>query len=185
MTRLETERLILRPMEMDDLKDFVAMMAHPDVYSMMGFATTPEGARRARTLDEWRPRFAYRIAQFEWEGFGEWAAVMKASGAFAGIVGLQFYLLDQGAVATPEIELFYGLKREWWDHGIMQEATSAVVRYAFETLKLRRLTSVCARENLRSANVMRRVGMTVGPHPGSPDGELLGVLANPAARGVD
>jgi hypothetical protein len=32
---------------------------------------------------------------------------------------------------------------------------------------------------------MRRVGMTVGPQPGNPDGELLGVLANPAARGVN
>ncbi len=79
---------------------------------------------------------------------------------------------------TSEIELFYGLKREWWDQGIMQEATSAVVRYAFETLKLRRLTSVCYRENLRPDNVMRRVGMTVGSHPGNPDGEMLGVLAN-------
>jgi ribosomal-protein-alanine N-acetyltransferase len=179
MTRLETARLTLRPMEIGDLNDFVEMMAHPDVYSMMGFGTTPDGRKRARTLEEWRPRIEYRIAQFVWEGFGEWAVVMKASGAFVGMVGLQFYLLDQGAATTPEIELFYGLKREWWDQGIMYEATGAVARYAFETLKLRRLTSVCYRENLRSANVMRRVGMTVTPHPGNPDGEMLGVLEQP------
>ena len=65
MTTLETERLTLRPLEMDDLPDFVEMMAHPDVFPMMGFATTPEGGKRARTLEEWRPRFAYRIAQYE------------------------------------------------------------------------------------------------------------------------
>ncbi len=176
--RLETERLTVCPLEMGDLNDYVAMMEHPEVYSMMGFGIMPDGRKRARTLEEWRPRFEYRIAQFDWEGFGEWAVVMKVSGAFVGMVGLQFYLLDQGTVATPEIELFYGLKREWWDQGIMQEATSAVVRYAFETLKLRRLTSVCYRENLRPDNVMRRVGMTVGSHPGNPDGEMLGVLAN-------
>ncbi len=179
MSRLETARLTLRPMEMDDLNEFVEMMAHPEVYAMMGFATTSEGTKRARTLEEWRPRFAYRIAQFEWEGFGEWAVVMKATSEFVGMVGLQFYLLDQGSMTTPEIELFYGLKRACWDQGIMREATSVVVRYAFETLKLRRLTSVCSRENLRSANVMRRVGMVVGPHPGNPDGELLGWLDNP------
>lgn len=181
MTTLETTRLILRPLEMGDLPDFVEMMAHPDVFPMMGFARTPEGGKRARTLEEWRPRFEYRIAQHEWEGFGEWAIVLRATGAFVGVVGLQFYLLDRGAMATPEIELFYGLKREWWDMGIMKEATTEVVRYAFESFKLQRISSVCFRENERSANVMRRVGMIVGPHPGNPDGEMFGYLDNPAA----
>lgn len=179
MARLETERLLLRPLEMSDLADFATMMAHPDVYPMMGFARTPSGEKRARTLEEWRPRLAYRVAQLAWEGFGEWAIIWRATGVFVGVVGLQCYLLDQGARATPEIELFYGLEREWWDQGIMREATSAVARYAFETLKLPRLTSVCFRENVRSANVMRRVGMTIGPHPGNPEGELLGALENP------
>ena len=50
MTMLETESLTLRPLEMDDLPNFVEMMAHPDVFPMMGFATTPEGGKRARTL---------------------------------------------------------------------------------------------------------------------------------------
>jgi RimJ/RimL family protein N-acetyltransferase len=62
----------------------------------------------------------------------------------------------------------------------MKEATGVAVRYAFETLKLRRITSVCYRENERSANVMRRMGMTVGPHPGNPSGEMFGYLENPA-----
>ena len=163
------------------MDDFAEMMAHPEVLSMMGFATEPDGRKRARSLDAWRPRVEYRIAQFAWEGFGEWAITLRATGAFVGMGGLQFYLLDQGVTTTPEVELFYGPKREWWDQGIMAEATAAVTRYAFETLKLRRLTSVCFRENERSANVMRRVGMTVGPHPGNPDGEMLGVLMNPAA----
>lgn len=180
MTTLETARLTLRPLEIDDLSDFVEMLSHPDVFPMMGFARTPDGGKRARTLAEWRPRFAYRIAQFEWEGFGEWAIIWRETGAFVGVVGLQFYLLDQGAIVTPEVELFYGLKREWWDKGIMKEATSEVARHAFETLKLRRITSVCLRENERSANVMRRVGMIVGPHPGNPGGEMFGSLNNPA-----
>ncbi|HEX8995267.1 MAG TPA: GNAT family N-acetyltransferase [Ktedonobacterales bacterium] len=181
MTRLETARLKLRPLEVDDLPAFAEMMSHPEVYSMMGFGTEPDGRKRARTLEEWRPRVEYRVAQFAWEGFGEWAITLKATEAFVGMVGLQYYLLDQGSVTTPEIELFYGLRREWWDQGIMAEATREVARYAFETLKLRRLTSVCFRENERSANVMRRVGMTVGPHPGNPDGELFGALERPVA----
>ena len=179
LTWLETTRL-LRPLEPRDVDDFAEMMAHPEVFAMVGFATELDGQKRARSLEEWRPRIEYRSAQFAWEGFGEWAVTLRVTGAFVGMVGLQFYLLDHGATATPEVELFYGLKREWWGQGIMAEATAAVRRYAFETLKLQRLTSVCFRENERSANVMRRAGMTVGLPPGNPTGELLDVLENPA-----
>ena len=52
-----------------------------------------------------------------------------------------------------------------------------------ETPKPRRGASVCLRENERSANVMRRVGMVVGPPPGNPDGEMFGSLDNPAGGG--
>lgn len=117
MTRMETERLHIRPLEMDDLEDFTAMMSHPEVYAMMGFARTPSGEKRARTLEEWRPRLVYRIAQCDWEGFGEWAITWRATSAFVGMVGLQYYLLDHGAMTTPEIELFYGLKRDWLGSG--------------------------------------------------------------------
>ena len=47
-----------------------------------------------------------------------------------------------------------------------------------ETPKPRRGASVCLRENERSANVMRRVGMVVGPHPGKPEESMFGYLDN-------
>ena len=111
--------------------------------------------------------------------------ILRETEVFAGVVGLQFYLLDRGATATPEIEQFYRLKRAWWDQGGMLEATREVVRYAFEALQLQRLTRICYRENLRSANVIRRVGMTVGPRVGNPAGEMPGVLENPATQSAD
>lgn len=195
MTTLETERLWLRPLEMGDFDAFVTLMTHPDVFPFMGFMVEPDGTKRARTREEWRPRFEYRVAQYGWEGFGEWAVLLKddakdsaEGGAFVGITGLQFYLLEHGRtpgdLSTPEIELFYGLGRPYWGQGIITEAGRAAIHYAFEKLKLPRVTSVVYRENTRSLNVIQRLGMAVRDYPTDPR-MVVGALENPATRGAD
>jgi ribosomal-protein-alanine N-acetyltransferase len=178
MFTLETERLLIRPLAMADLAPKHAMEQHPDVYQYNGFVRLDDGTKRARTPAEMRWHLERRIAAFELQGFGQMALTRKPNGAFAGWAGLQFYLLDHGMYSTPEIEFFYGLAREYWGQGLATEAGHALIRYGFETLKLPRITSVAFRENVRSASVMRRVGMTVGPHPSNAD-EVLGVIQNP------
>lgn len=178
MFTLETERLLIRPLTMEDLAPKHAMDLHPDVYQYNGFVRLADGTKRARTLDETRRYLERRIAEFELQGFGQMALTLKPAGVFVGWVGLQFYLLDHGNHSTPEIELFYGLARDYWGQGLVTEAGKALIRYGFETLKLPRITSVAFRENVRSAGVMRRVGMTVGPHPTNSE-EVLGIIQNP------
>jgi RimJ/RimL family protein N-acetyltransferase len=178
MFTLETERLLIRPLVLADLAPKHTMEQHPDVYEYNGFVQLEGGMKRARTLEETRWHLERRIAEFELQGFGQMALTRKPNGAFVGWAGLQFYLLDHGVYSTPEIELFYGLAREYWGQGLATEAGQALIRYGFETLKLSRITSVAFRENVRSASIMRRVGMTVGPHPSNAE-EVLGVIQNP------
>jgi RimJ/RimL family protein N-acetyltransferase len=134
--------------------------------------------KRPRTLEETQWRLERRIAEFEVHRIGQVALALKPDGTFIEWAGLQFYLLDHGEYSAPEIELFYGLARAYWGQGLVTEAGRALIRYGFEILTLQRITSVAYRENVRSANVMRRVGMTVGPHPASAD-EVLGIIQNP------
>lgn len=183
MLTLETERLFLRPWTLADLAAKHAMDQHPDVYRYNGFARREDGSKRARTLEETRWHLERRIAEFELQGFGQMALELKPARSFAGWAGLQFYLLDHGTHRTPEIELFYGLARASWGRGLATEAGQALIRYGFATLKLPRITSVASRENTPSANVMRRVGMTVGEHP-MDAGEVLGVIENPRLAGA-
>lgn len=178
MLTLETERLTLRPWTLADLAAKHAMDQHPDVFRYNGFVRLEDGTQRARTLEETRGHLERRIAEFALQGFGQMALELKPVGAFVGWAGLQFYLLDHGAYSTPEIELFYGLARAYWGRGLATEAGTALIRYGFATLKLPRITSVAFRANTPSANVMRRVGMTVGDHP-SDAGEVLGIIENP------
>lgn len=116
MTVLETPRLLLRPIRMDDLQARYEIGQHPDVYQFDGFESLPNGQKRPRTLEEAREILEQRIGEFALQGFGMWAVVLKERNAFVGWSGLQFYLLEYNTYSTPEIELFYGQSRTYWGH---------------------------------------------------------------------
>jgi RimJ/RimL family protein N-acetyltransferase len=178
MTILTTSRLSLRPISIDDLDAKFAIGQHPDVYRFDGFVLLESGEKRPRTREETRIKLEQRVAEFALQGFGQWAMVLQETGGFIGWAGLQFYLLDAEVSSTPEIELFYGLSRGHWGQGFATEACHALIQYGFTTLRLRRITSVAARENVHSVNVMRRVGMRIEDHPSESE-HALGILDNP------
>jgi ribosomal-protein-alanine N-acetyltransferase len=179
MTALETPRLLLRPMHMDDLQAKYEIDQHPDIYRFQGFVRLPNGEKRGRTLEEAREKLVQRIGEFALQGFGMWGVVLKEGNLFVGWPGLQFYLLEYPTHSTPEIELFYGLSRAYWGQGIIHEACQKLMAYGFQTLKLTRITSVVHRENTRSLNVAKRNGMRLVDHP-SESQNMLGILNNPS-----
>jgi RimJ/RimL family protein N-acetyltransferase len=166
---------------MDDLDAKYALGLDPDVYRFDGFVRLENGQKRPRTREEARQKLEQRVAEFALQEFGQWAMELRETNAFIGWSGLQFYLLDSGVFSTPEIELFYGQARPYWGQGLATEACQALIQYGFTTLKLRRITSVAARENVHSINVIRRVGMRIEDHPSEPE-SVLGVLENPRLR---
>jgi ribosomal-protein-alanine N-acetyltransferase len=86
-------------------------------------------------------------------GFGMWALLRKADGAFVGRCGLRY--LEE----SPEVELGYTLAKPFWGQGFATEASRAVVCYAFEVLRLGRLVAIADPANAASVNVMKKVGM--------------------------
>ena len=57
-------------------------------------------------------------------------------------------------------ELGYSLSEEYWGRGIMTEAGEAVLRYAFEELKLDVVSIVTTPDNKRSQRVIEKLGFT-------------------------
>jgi RimJ/RimL family protein N-acetyltransferase len=51
------------------------------------------------------------------------------------------------------------LHKDYWKHGYGTELGGELIRYGFETLKLRRITAPCAADNYGSYRVMERNGM--------------------------
>ena len=146
--RIETERLILRAFEEDDIGD-VAFFADPEVMRYI-----PRGAWKREEVGSIFPRMVARRRE-EWRnvGYGMWAVVLKKTGAVIGQCGLQ--RLDDG----DEIEVYYLLDKPHWNKGIATEATLAALRFA-KGLGLKNIVAVAMPENGASKRVMQKSGMT-------------------------
>lgn len=162
----------LRPFTMDDLGRIHQQFdGHPDVWKFdPGYPPTRE--QRQRWL-------RFRIQELQVFSVGCLALELKSSGELIGCCGLEFCLFDDGTHHRPEIEIYYRLGRDYWGCGYATEAARELLRYGFEDLRLERIIAQASAENAASLAVMRRLGMTIEPHP-SKGGEVFGVVARAA-----
>ena len=91
---LETRRLVLRRFTMADVDDLVGLDADPDV---MHFVTGGIPTARDEIENEILPEFLGYYEQFE--GYGFWAAIEKATGEFLG--WFHFRPREEAARARP------------------------------------------------------------------------------------
>lgn len=146
---LQTARLILRRFTPDDVDALYALDADPAVtrYLNGGRATPREEIR-----DVQLPRF---LAQYdEVPGFGRWAAVEKATGAFLG-----WFALTADPAEPGTAELGYRLRREAWGQGYATEGSRALVDKGFAELGMRRVTANTMTVNTGSRRVMEKSGL--------------------------
>jgi len=90
-------------------------------------------------------------------GFGFWAVEVRATGEFVGFTGLD--VVDDGMPFTG-VEVGWRLARSAWGHGYATEAAIVALEHGFGTVGLSEILAVTTRTNLRSQDVMRRIGMT-------------------------
>ena len=148
---LETERLLLRRFTADDAAHLCALDADPAVMRFLtGGIPTPCDAIRREIL----PRFLRSYAADE--GYGYWAAIVRATGEFAG----WFSLRPRGAAYPDEAELGYRLRRESWGQGYAPEGASALIRKGFAEVGLRRIVATTYQDNVASRRVMEKIGLT-------------------------
>jgi [ribosomal protein S5]-alanine N-acetyltransferase len=146
---LETERLVLRRLTMDDLDALAALYRDPEVRRWF-----PDGTR---TYEETREELAWVIdVYYVRYGYGLWATILKETGAFIGRCGLLPWEIE----GRTEVEVAYLLGRAHWGHGLATEAARAIVEHAFATLPVDRLICMTDPENEASRNVAAKLGMT-------------------------
>jgi ribosomal-protein-alanine N-acetyltransferase len=145
---LETDRLILRRLTMDDLDDLAALYRDPEVRRYF-----PEGVL---TREQTRAELEWVIGVYYGRyGYGLWATILKETGAFIGRCGLLPWEIDGRA----EVEVAYLLDRRQWGRGLATEAARAIVDHAFATLPVDRLICLIDPGNRPSREVATRVGM--------------------------
>jgi RimJ/RimL family protein N-acetyltransferase len=142
--RLETERLVLRPMTEGDLGFIYALFSDPETnrYSSSEDLATPEEA--ARMFEGYlKPGFPdhFRLA-----------VELSETGEAVGTLGLYRYSeRDRSAV------LGFDLLRVNWGRGYMSEAVRALLGYAFGELGLNRVEATVDPLNVRSVRLLERL----------------------------
>ena len=144
---IETERLLLRPLEQEDLESLFAIRSRPDI---------------ARYL-YWEPRSRDQVADFiatsratlEDEGDAlKLAVVRRDLGAVIGdvVLGWESRRHMQG-------EIGFIVHPDHQGKGFATEAARELLKLGFEGLGLHRIIGRCDDRNAASAAVMERIGM--------------------------
>lgn len=172
--QLETERLVLRPFTTDDFDAaFAVLEGHPDVWKY------DPGFQRSR---EQRTAIVQKnIDTNDPKACGTLAVVHKSTAQLMGYAGLQLYVLPREPLATPEVELYYKFGRAYWGQGYATEACRALVRFAFDQMRLQRIVTITDQHNEPSIRLLQRLGMRIEAAPSSWAGNLTATLDNDRA----
>lgn len=158
--RLETERLILRPHDVDDLPECIAMWRDPLVIKYTtGRESTPQ--------QTWQRLLAYR-GHWALLGFGYWAVECKSTRRYIGEMGFANFHRDfQPRIDDPEIG--WALVPQAHGRGYASEALRKVIEWGDRHLSGTRTVCIIHRENAASAHLAGKFGYSVVLHAATDD----------------
>lgn len=145
---LETERLLLRPVEMRDLEDYLEYMSLPEVTEpegMQALASREAGEQALKKLADSRECLAL---------------VLKDGGKVVGTLALQARDWEKYPIAAGYAgrEFGFDLNPAFWGRSLMPEAVQAVAEDCFQRLSFDYLTCGHFLGNDRSARVIQKCG---------------------------
>jgi RimJ/RimL family protein N-acetyltransferase len=147
---LETDRLCLRRFTPGDAGLLVELDSDPAVMRFItGGRATPRDEIEREILPAWLAWYG------DGAGYGFWAALERATGAFIG----WFHLRPRAGAPRSEPELGYRLRAAAWGKGYASEGSRALVDRAFRVLGAERVTAETMAVNAASRRVMEKAGM--------------------------
>lgn len=164
MNVIETYRLILRHLTLEDTEALAAIYADPIVMKFFPGTQSPEETKQ--TIE----KLIKRYEQHNYN-FGLWATIYKLDNQFIGRCGVK--PLDN---KCSELEMAYLLAKEYWGMGLATEAACAIRDYGFEKIGCHRLIASIDHGNIASQKVASKTGLTYEKNV-QMDGESLRVYA--------
>jgi RimJ/RimL family protein N-acetyltransferase len=150
---IETERLLLEPLDMSRLEEFVELTADPETMRYWW----PNGPFPREVAER---NFAASLARVREHGFGMRWIVSKNDGSGLGFTDTKYFGDSCEDVSPDEVEIGWMLRPAAWGRGYGTEAGAAVRDEAFDRLKLDSIVAVHHPANLASGRIMQKLGMT-------------------------
>ena len=149
---LETERLLLRRVDSNDVKEIFALRSNPET---MKYIPRP----LVKTDEDALEHIAMIDSKIDSNEGINWAITLKDNSKLIGIIG--HYRIK------PEhyrAEIGYMLLPEYQGKGIVSEAVREAVKYGFNSMNLHSIEAIIAPENHGSAKVLEKNGFVKEAH---------------------
>lgn len=149
LPEMETARLVIRPMELEDASDLMAV--YGDEAVMKANSTEPV----INTIDELL--LYLKRVDLSWRKYNippTMVLEMKATGKVIGIIHF-FSLLQQN------VELGYLLAKDYWRQGYMSEAMERMIQAGFELLHFHRIELQYDPKHIASARLAKKFGFVI------------------------
>ena len=148
MIVLETERLILRRLTLDDAPFILTLLNEPSFLRYIG-------DKNVRNLDDARNYILTGpVASYEKHGFGLYLVELRETQTPIGLCGV----IRREELPAPDIG--FALLPDFWNKGLAFEAATAVLHYAHEQLKITRILAITSLDNEASINLLQRLGLS-------------------------
>lgn len=142
---LETERLLLRELNVGDAISFYELNLNPNVIRYTG-------DRSFENIEE-AVRFLENYKDYKTNGYGRWAVIEKESGAFLGWCGLKY------SKDADETDIGFRFFEHHWNKGYATESAHACLYYGFEKLGLKSIVGRAMADNIASVKVLGKLGL--------------------------
>lgn len=145
---LTTDRLHLRQSQADDAPALFAIYSDPQIMEFYGNEPHQSLGETQALVERNQARYANREAL-------RWCITQRNDGRAIGTCG--FHHFDED---FHHAETGYILDRAYWGKGIMKEAMSAILTYAFTEMGLHRVEAIIDIANERSKGLLLKLGFT-------------------------
>lgn len=164
MRILETSRLALRQVQIDDAEFILQLLNEPAWLQFIG-------DRGVRTIDDARSYILKGpIEMYARLGFGLYLVELKDGSIPIGLCGLlKREFLD-------DADIGFAFLQQQWKKGYAYEAAFAMTAYAAGTLKMKRLAAITSLDNDRSIILLEKLGFKferIMNYPGTEDNVRL------------
>lgn len=140
---LETERIHLRILTLDDAEDVLLHFSDTNITMFMDI----EPCKNIKEAEE--------IIQYHIDDSGcRWGMYEKDSEKFIGTIGFHLLRRNEDFIA----EVGFDLGKDYWGNGFMSEAMKEVISFGFSQMGLDMIDATVEPQNERSLNLMRKLG---------------------------
>jgi ribosomal-protein-alanine N-acetyltransferase len=147
MTLLETERLRLRKLSVDDADFILELLNEPAFIRNIG-------DRRVRTAEDARQYIQTRVIHsYETYGFGMYLVALKTNDLPIGICG------PVKRDTLEDVDIGFAFLERHWSQGYASESASAMMAYAKEKLGIGRIVGIVDPANPGSIRVLEKLGL--------------------------